>query len=195
MFVDHSRDKLINAILYFVENTDRCHTLKLFKLLNFLDFEHFRQTGRSVTGLQYKAWPNGPAPSELWHELTTVPRADLASAVSIYPVRDDVTDEVLRRAMKPKKKFNPGNFTRRELEIMEKLAFIFKEADASDMTGISHARDMPWGKVYRGGAGEWKQIPYELTFTSRPVLEDMPSIDQAEFEYRKQAFKEIDSRS
>jgi hypothetical protein len=42
MFVSHDREKLINAIVYFLGETNHCHTLKLFKLLNFSDFEHFR---------------------------------------------------------------------------------------------------------------------------------------------------------
>ena len=82
MFVSHHREKLLNAIIYFIVNTKRCHTLKLFKLLYFLDFEHFRQTGQSVTGLRYVAWPKGPAPDELWHELDD-PKPDLAAAISI----------------------------------------------------------------------------------------------------------------
>lgn len=82
MFVSHQREKLLSAIIYFIANTRRCHTLKLFKLLYFLDFEHFRQTGQSVTGLRYVAWPMGPAPAQLWHELDA-PQPDLAAAVSV----------------------------------------------------------------------------------------------------------------
>src|SRR4029077_2080417 len=38
------------------------------ELLHFLGFEHFRQTGRTVTGSLYSAWPMGPVPDDLWHE-------------------------------------------------------------------------------------------------------------------------------
>jgi hypothetical protein len=70
MLVTKERDKLISAIIYFVRSTKHCHTLKIFKLLNFLDFEHFRQTGRTVTGLRYSAWPMGPVPDDFWHEIS-----------------------------------------------------------------------------------------------------------------------------
>ncbi|WP_423905919.1 hypothetical protein [Candidatus Spongiihabitans sp.] len=40
----------MNAIAYFSRNTKYCYTIKLFKLLYFLDFEHYRQTGSSVAG-------------------------------------------------------------------------------------------------------------------------------------------------
>jgi uncharacterized phage-associated protein len=194
MFIDRHRDKLINAILYFVENTRHCHTLKLFKLLNFLDFEHFRQTGHGVTGLHYKAWPNGPAPAELWRELTTKPRHDLVAALAVFTVKDE-TDKTLLRDLKPRRKFDRSKFTKREMEIMEQLAFIFQDASAADMSGVSHARDLPWGKIYRNGAGRSNEIPYELALTSQPVLPDMPSLDDDEYRYRREAFKEIDSRS
>ena len=53
--IDHSREKLINAILYFVKNTQNCGKLKTLKLLYFLDFIHYKEIGRSVTGLEYYA--------------------------------------------------------------------------------------------------------------------------------------------
>ncbi|HEV7681080.1 MAG TPA: Panacea domain-containing protein [Pyrinomonadaceae bacterium] len=43
---------------------------KLFKLLYFLDFEHYKKTGRSVTGLKYFAWPMGPVPVSLKDEIS-----------------------------------------------------------------------------------------------------------------------------
>lgn len=126
MFVSRHREKLLNAIIYFSQHTKYCHTLKLFKLLNFLDFEHFRQTGRSVTGLRYKAWPKGPAPATLWHELQEPP-PDLRAAVSIIVKKDALTDEPVRRDIKSVAKFDPSYFTKRELEIMEILALFFAE--------------------------------------------------------------------
>lgn len=51
MIVTREREKLLAAMVYFCHKTKHCHTLKLFKLLNLLDFEHYRQTGRSVRGV------------------------------------------------------------------------------------------------------------------------------------------------
>ena len=47
MIITHHREKLINAIIYFANNTKRCGKTKLLKLLYFLDFRHFKQTGKS----------------------------------------------------------------------------------------------------------------------------------------------------
>ena len=190
MFVSHSRKKLINAIIYFVRHTKHCHTLKLFKLLNFLDFEHYRQTGRAVTGLTYKAWQHGPAPSELWHEMSS-PKPDLAQAVVITPIRDELSGEQLRRDIKPRKQFDRSVFTKREFQIMERLAEYFYEFKAGDMREMSHMHGLPWRKVYKKGEGEGHLIPIELSLSSDPIIQDMPSIDQQELAYREEAMAEV----
>ncbi len=56
MLIEHDRAKLLNSIIYFLSNTKSCGKTKLFKLLYYLDFMHFRETGRSVTNLDYYAW-------------------------------------------------------------------------------------------------------------------------------------------
>ena len=55
MIIDHRREKLTQAVVFFGHTMRKLGKVKLFKLLYFLDFEHFRDTGRSVTGLDYFA--------------------------------------------------------------------------------------------------------------------------------------------
>jgi hypothetical protein len=192
VFVDHKREKLVNAINYFVRNTKHCHTLKLFKLLNFLDFEHYRQTGFSVTGLQYKAWPQGPVPSQLWHELQNKIGDDLRRSVAVVQVKDDLTDQLVRRDLRAVAEFDPKYFSKRELKLMGLLVEFFAETPGADMSKFSHATGLPWGKVYRNGAGKWKDIPYELSRTADPVIGSIANLPDEEFRYRKEAFKELE---
>ncbi len=161
MFLTFEREKLIHAIIYFAQKTKHCHTLKLFKLLNFLDFEHFRQTGFSVTGLAYNALPNGPAPFELGRELDS-PKNDMKTAIAVLPIKDAYTGKVSRRDIKPLRSFDASYFSPREFDILRTLAEIFRDAVAGDMSEVSHAHDLPWGKVYRNGEGENSPIPYDL---------------------------------
>ena len=44
---------------------------KLFKLLYYLDFIHFKKYGFSVIGYSYIAMPYGPVPKELFEQLRT----------------------------------------------------------------------------------------------------------------------------
>ncbi len=48
MLVTHEREKLIQAVNYFARHTRKFGKIKLYKLLYFLDFEHFKLTGRKI---------------------------------------------------------------------------------------------------------------------------------------------------
>jgi len=188
MFDDHQREKLLNAINFFVRRTKHCHTLKLLKLLNFLDFEHYRQTGRSVTGLQYAAWDQGPVPPTLWRELTKSPGADLKKILSVFPVTDDLTDRLLRRDLKAVGNFDESYFSKRELQIMSLLAEIFQEVDAGTMSEFSHYKNLPWRKVYGPkGDGKGREIPYDLSIKAEPILKDMATLSESDHSYRVSA--------
>ncbi|EQD63619.1 hypothetical protein B1B_06949, partial [mine drainage metagenome] len=60
------------------------------KLLYLLDFEHFRQTGYSVTGMEYHAWKMGPVPTDLFEEWEAL-EPDLAAAIDIKPSASSTT--------------------------------------------------------------------------------------------------------
>jgi uncharacterized phage-associated protein len=191
MIVSHEREKLLNAIIFFVTNTKKCNTLKLLKLINFLDFEHFRQTGRSVTGLRYEAWEQGPVSRELWNEMKQ-PRDDFAQSVSVTVKHDELTDVPTRRDFEPRRQFEPKWFTRREMQIMQVLADFFQELSATDMSQFSHGSRMPWFKVFKGKNAPGQTIPYELALESDPIIKKMPTIEPEEYEYRREAFREVE---
>lgn len=154
MLIEHNREKLINAIIYFLDKTKFCGKTKLYKLLYYLDFMHFRETGRSVTGLDYYAWKFGPAPKELADEISA-PKDDFKKSIFIQGSTNDFT------VMKPKKKFDDTFFTKRELKLLENVAYIFKEAKADDMVEASHLPNHPWDKTMRS-KGEFSKIDYIL---------------------------------
>ncbi len=188
LFVNHRREKLLNAIAYFTRNTRRCHTLKLFKLLNFLDFEHYRQTGRSVTGLSYQAFPKGPVPGELLNEIRQKSGKE-TSDLMVRETFDDMSGEVLRRDFGVPKDFDESYFTPRELEIMERLVLFFDEAGSNDMSAYSHDPKLPWKKIYGKGEGTGCTIPYELALEATPVVHDEPTIEKEEMLMLKDVFQ------
>jgi len=156
MLIEHNREKLLNAIIYFLQNTKYCGKTKLFKLLYYLDFMHFRETGRSVTGLDYYAWQFGPFPKVLADDINKPPD-DLREKISIQCTPDDSNFT----CMKPRKKFDDTFFTKRELKILENVAFIFKEAKAEDIVEASHLPSHPWDKTIHR-KGEKTKIDYTL---------------------------------
>jgi uncharacterized phage-associated protein len=158
MIVSHDREKLVNAIVFFAENTRYCGKIKLIKLLYLLDFSHFRVTGISVTGLEYHAWKLGPVPIDVYQEWDA-PGPDLAAAIDIVP--EKVIDYT-RELVVPKKGFDPGLFTRRELGLMEELAHRFHDEKTRPLINFAHAELGPWDIIWDSGRGQNQRIPYSL---------------------------------
>jgi uncharacterized phage-associated protein len=192
MFVSRDREKLINAIIYFLGATNHCHTLKLFKLLNFADFEHFRQTGRTIFNLDYKALPKGPVPTKLFDEIKRGGDADLKLAVAIHQIKDDINDALLRRDLKAKGKFDKQHFSKRELKIIETVAEFFRDLKAENMSEFSHRKGEPWRITYGDkGQGSGKLIAPDLILDGEALLKDSPTISRDELEDRRELLKGI----
>jgi uncharacterized phage-associated protein len=160
MLISRERDKLINAMIFFLENTRACGKVKLFKLLYFLDFEHFKQTGRSVTGMDYYAWPMGPVPVDLYGEMDA-PEQDLAESFRFEerPVRNG---EQTMLIMTPQQQFSGDHFSKREMKILLSLSEQYEATHAEDMIEATHLKSLPWHKVYVEEGKRQELIPYSL---------------------------------
>ncbi len=188
---DLERPKLFEAIALFYKNTNprKFGLVKLFKLLYFLDMLHFRETGRAVTGLLYTALPYGPVPLELFSEMRN-PAPDLADAVSITSPPKDVesTDKPLT-TIKPSSKIITGYLTRRQQRIANELAEIFRDADADDMSKVSHARNGPWDLARKRGE-KWNQ---KIDYFDSPkiAIGTGKAISQELLKARAEEFEEV----
>jgi uncharacterized phage-associated protein len=190
MFVSRNREKLINAILYFLRETKHCHTLKLFKLLNFADFEHFRQIGRTITGLDYRALPKGPVPTKLYEELKRGGDQDLKAAIALFEVKDEITDALLRRDLKARAEFDKQWFSKRELQVLARVAEFFRDLKAEDMTEFSHENKRPWASTYDDGKGTGKLIDPDLVLSTPPLMNEFPTISKEELEDRRELIRD-----
>lgn len=161
MIVTHHREKLINAIVYFAKNTKYCGKTKLLKLLYFLDFKHFKQTGKSVTGQDYFAWEMGPVPRDLFEELSGGMKPDMKAAIH------DLPEEGFQK-IRPKKGFEDRFFTKKEMKLLEEISFIFNDAKADDMVESTHLTNEPWDRTLKQ-KGEFKKIDYMLAIDSEIV--------------------------
>ena len=177
MIITHHREKLINAIIYFAEKTKFCGKTKLLKLLYFLDFRHFKQTGKPVTGLDYYAWDMGPVPRDLYNELDAM-KPDLNSAIKV------VEKEGFQKIV-PKKKFDGDYFSKREIKLLEDLSFIFGEAKADEMIESTHLANEPWDKTLKE-KGRLAKIDYMLSIDN---IDD--SLPAAEAQDRKEEISEM----
>lgn len=178
MIINHSREKLLNLIAYFVKNTKNCGKTKLFKLLYYADFWHFKETGKSITELKYYAWELGPVPKELYEEMKQ-PKQDFTDSFNLIPTDNDTLKIIA------KKKMDIKHFTKREMRIIEKTAYIFKGSTAKDMVESSHLPNQPWSKTLEQ-KGKFKEIDYTLAldYTNESITLD-------EYKHKKQDFEEI----
>ena len=165
MLITHGREKLINSIIFFAENVKFCGKVKLFKLLYFLDFEHYRVTGRSVTGMEYFAWKMGPVPVDLDSEINS-PQEDMAKAVNFVSTSIRGGSQKMLQP-KPVVKFDGKHFSKRELKLMEELATEYRDTVSADMVEATHLENLPWDKIYNKQNTPKALIPYELAFRAQ----------------------------
>lgn len=155
-------EKRKNAILYFCLTVKYPFKTKIYKLLYFLDFLHFKQTARAVTDLEYYTYEFGPLPMKLHKEISEdkIPK-ELKDCLEISKGKDETTGEEKYFKFIPKRKPNLNVFTKREREILEKVATMFKDAQAKDMTEVSHLKNEPWDKTKKE-KGMYKKIDFLL---------------------------------
>lgn len=143
MLITHERDKILNAVLYFAKNTKYFGKTKLCKLLFFADIEHFQQTGRTITGLDYFAWDFGPVPNDLYYELNKPPD-DLSKKIVLIKQPNSAFTKI---SPKPSAEVETKYFTKREIGILKKIAEIYRDVQAKDISEISHLKNTPWEKT------------------------------------------------
>jgi uncharacterized phage-associated protein len=164
MLVQHHREKTINAAVFFIRNTVDCQKTKLLKLLYVLDFEHYREVGRTVTGLQYQAWRLGPVapevdeqidePSEYWQQHIAV-KCDPTGYQGSSPTY----------ALEAKSEFDGGLFTRRELALLEQLAVRYRDSTATALVDLCHNTapwSLPWKRVWEEEGRQFDEIDPRL---------------------------------
>ena len=144
MIVDHNREKLLNTVIYFLENTSWYGITKLFKLLYFLDFEHYKQTGRSVTGHDYFAWRMGPVPAKLREEIDN-PEEDFLTKLDV-DIQSTKKGKTIY--LKPKSNFDSTHFTRRELRLLKEIATQYAMNNSTEMVEYTHLDTQPWHQVW-----------------------------------------------
>lgn len=162
---ERRREKLKNAVLYFVQKDKTVGLTKLMKLLFYLDFRLYRQTGESLTGEKYEAWNFGPVPADVWRELRLGEDAGmgLMDVIKVYPVKEDPRDEAtgIKLAPDSKAKFSDYYFTGREVQELKNVSEMFNGLSATLVVKAAHTRNDPWDVTLKK-LGEKAHIDYEL---------------------------------
>jgi uncharacterized phage-associated protein len=157
------QDKLINAIIYFVQQDSTVKLTKLMKLLYFLDFGHYRESGYSVTGQKYEAWPKGPVPVDVWAEIRNGEDRGIhvRDVAKFLPVEQTIDAFGYDLRLTHGARFKNTPFNPREMRILRDVAYMFHNVPASRIIEATHMPGTPWKKTY-STKGEGAEIDYAL---------------------------------
>ena len=151
-----SIDRLKNILLFIISKGNGVFFTKMNKLLFYADFMAYRVTGKSVSGLAYKAIAHGPVPVR-WDR--------------IYSFFDEIDQEIVqfsdgREGTKLVSKLSPdmAEFSDDELKILEYVSQRFKNETPTQISETSHEEEA-W-KKYKDSD---KLISFEMAFTLKAI--------------------------
>lgn len=130
-------DKFTEMIVYFSQNVEPFKT-KMNKLLFYADFLMFKQSCFSISGVRYNAIDMGPVPNNFQSIFEFL---DNQNEIEIQYVKfpKGYTGEQLKaKAGRP---FNAEIFSEIELNVLEKVATVFKSSTTNEIIELSHLED------------------------------------------------------
>ena len=151
-----SIDRLKNILLFFISKGNGVFFTKMNKLLFYADFMAYRVTGKSVSGLAYKAIAHGPVPVR-WDR--------------IYSFFDEIDQEIVqfsdgREGTKLVSKLSPdmAEFSDDELKILEYVSQRFKNETPTQISETSHEEEA-WKQYLNSD----RLISFEMAFTLKAI--------------------------
>ena len=159
--MDLEREKLLNIMHFYSADTIAfASRAKLIKLIYFLDFVHYRERGRSVTGLEYYAWEFGPVPRIFYNEWRA-PHSDFRARFKVvsedFPIGKDLT-------LKIRGKMDESVFSPYEWDLIVELAKQHFRDSPEEMVDSMHFDLGPWEQTWQARRQHYAAIPYNAIF-------------------------------
>jgi hypothetical protein len=148
-------EKFTEMVVFFTEKLQPWKT-KLNKLLFYADFVMHKQSGYSISGVQYRAIPMGPVPNNFNSIFEYLANND---DVDVYYTT--FPDGGAGEQFKPnsKRAFNSELFTENELQILVNIAERFKNTTTNEIIEISHKE-----RAWKENKDEKRIIDYKYSF-------------------------------
>lgn len=160
------QEKYIEAILYFITECGNRHLgkTKLMKLLYYLDFDHFEQHGKPVTGDAYHKFQYGPLPSEASRMIR------IMEAEGLVEQRPSRVINYTQSRLIPLREANLNVFSEIEITTLKAVCEEWRDVSRQDIVEATHSEE-PWIAVDDGD-----EIPYVYAYyrdkfpESEPIL-------------------------
>lgn len=160
--IDYDEGKLIELILYVAAKCDLdpdFGAVKLNKILFYSDFEAYEKLGKPITGVEYRNYPNGPAPAPmkvLKHRLEE--SGDAYEYHNPLPHSPGWKQKRLLAGRAP----DITRFSQAEVSLVDSVIARFAGRNGSQLSDLSH--DHPGWRL----SVEGEAIPYCTAFIADP---------------------------
>lgn len=150
-----SLERLKNVMLFVIENMGEVFFTKMNKILFYIDFVKYRETGSSLTGLSYRAIDFGPVP-EKWEK--------------VYSEFDEINQEPKvvgdfeGYVLTSKSTCDKSVFSETELAIIQTVCDRFNSCTSREMTRLSHEES-----AWKDCCEKHEKIPFEKAFMLKAV--------------------------
>jgi len=131
-------DKIAQVIAFLDKQLKNLYKTKLNKLLFYCDFEAYRKTGFSITGLSYRAIPFGPVPAD-YDKVFLRLNDDGKIEINEIAFDNGHYGEVIRA----KDSLQETTLSDDQIAILKTVVKKFKKASSKDLVEISH-KELAW---------------------------------------------------
>lgn len=131
-----------NGILlaYIADKIPGIHLRKLLKIIYLMDEYFMKVRGFPLTWFEYFAWEKGPVALDVYN----IKNGAFEKFVKYY--RTDV-DKTIINLIPNISELLEATFSKKELGIIDKLIFLYKDHTADELSDITHIKDSLWSKV------------------------------------------------
>ena len=186
-----NKDKYIHSILFFLEkiNNQYLGKTKLMKLLYFLDFGFYENTGKSITNDKYVWYPHGPVPSRGESVLAYMA---VENIIKKTPVRFGIK---IQERYLANRKFETALFSSDEMKALERIASYYEDHSTQEIEDEAH-RDIPW-LLSKPTAGNKRggYIDYELALYRHKSLPSEEDETETEILSKSRKFHDLVKRT
>lgn len=139
-FVAPDPEKFAEMVLYFFEHLNYLYQVRLLKLLFYSEFYHYKRTGVSITGYQYKAITHGPVPQNYEIHIGLMVTKGLLD-YGVDPTRRRSDDGGPVTIYTPKRRANMAIFSETEKEALEAVRRELGFKSRIQIEELSHEED------------------------------------------------------
>jgi len=159
--------KLRELIVYIAHKcqADPCFgATMLNKILFYSDHSAYISFGQPITGIEYRALPNGPVPVRL------LPNREQLKTNGEIEIIHVPTQNGTQHRIVPRREYDASLFSEQELRIVDAVIATLRGVRANEISRMSHGA--PWTASEKTENG---LIPYETAFVSddEPTEEDL----------------------